>query len=100
MTEKRNPAPFVPMTAADRQHMLDVVGVNAVDDLFADIPAEFRDPDLGLPPALSEHDVVTHMGHLSAMNVSADAAPSFLGGGLRVTMSRTPWEQSSLAGSF
>ncbi|MCY4576723.1 MAG: aminomethyl-transferring glycine dehydrogenase subunit GcvPB [Chloroflexi bacterium] len=81
MTEKRNPAPFVPMTAADRQHMLDVVGVNAVDDLFADIPAEFRDPDLGLPPALSEHDVVTHMGHLSAMNVSADAAPSFLGGG-------------------
>ena len=81
MTEKRNPAPFVPMTAADRQHMLDVVGVDTVDDLFADIPAEFRDPELGLPPALSEHDVVTHMGHLSAMNVSADAAPSFLGGG-------------------
>ncbi len=81
MTEQRNPAPFVPMTAADRQHMLDVIGVNGVDDLFADIPADYRDPQLDLPPALSEHDVVTHMGHLAAMNVSADAAPSFLGGG-------------------
>ena len=81
MTEQRNPAPFVPMTAADRQHMLDVIGVNDVDDLFADIPAEYRNPQLDLPPALSEHDVVTHMGHMAALNVSADAAPSFLGGG-------------------
>ena len=81
MTEQRNPAPFVPMTAADRLHMLGVIGVNDVDDLFADIPAEFRNPQLDLPPALSEHDVVSHMGHLAAMNVSADAAPSFLGGG-------------------
>lgn len=81
MTEQRNPAPFVPMTAADRQHMLDVIGVNDVDDLFADIPADYRNPQLDLPPALSEHDVVTHMGHVAAMNVSADAAPSFLGGG-------------------
>ena len=47
MTEQRNPAPFVPMTAADRQHMLGVIGVNDVDDLFADIPAEFRNPQLG-----------------------------------------------------
>ena len=81
MTEQRNPAPFVPMTAADRQHMLDVIGVNDVDDLFADIPAKYRNPDLDLPSALSEHDVVTHMGHMAALNVSADAAPSFLGGG-------------------
>ena len=81
MTEQRNPAPFVPMTAADRRHMLEVIGVNDVDDLFADIPAEYRNPQLDLPPALSEHDVVSHMSHLAAMNVSADAAPSFLGGG-------------------
>ncbi len=81
MTEQRNPAPFVPMTAADRQHMLEVIGVSDVDDLFADIPTDYRNPQLDLPPALSEHDVVTHMGHVAAMNVSADAAPSFLGGG-------------------
>ena len=83
MTEQqtRNPAPFVPMTAADRRHMLNTVGVGDVDDLFADLPAEYRNPQLNLPPALSEHDVVAHMGHLAAMNVSTDAAPSFLGGG-------------------
>ena len=81
MAEQRNPAPFVPMTAADRQHMLNAINMNDVEDLFADIPADYRNPALDLPPALSEHDVVSHMGHLAAMNVSADAAPSFLGGG-------------------
>ncbi len=81
MTNQRSPAPFVPLTAADREHMLDAIGLNDVDDLFTDIPADYRNPSLNLPPALSEHDVVSHMRDLAAKNVSSDAAPSFLGGG-------------------
>ncbi len=81
MSSRRSAAPFVPMTEDDRRHMLDVVGVGDVDDLFADIPAEYRNVPLELPQALSEHDVLAHMRELAAHNVAPDETPTFLGGG-------------------
>ncbi len=61
--------------------MLAAVGVDTIDDLFADIPAGYHNPRLALPPPLSESAVLSHMGELAAKNVTADTAPSFLGGG-------------------
>ena len=61
--------------------MLGVVGVGDVDDLFADIPAEYRNAPLDLPDALSEHDVLAHMRGLAAKNASPDETPTFIGGG-------------------
>ena len=46
--------PYIPLTDDDRRAMLATVGVASVDELFADLPAEHRDPPLDLPPALSE----------------------------------------------
>ena len=43
---------YAPNTDADRAAMLRAVGVESIDDLFADIPAQHRDPELDLPPAL------------------------------------------------
>src|SRR5690606_1151472 len=44
---------YTPHTEADRRAMLDAIGVERVEDLFADIPADLRFPTLNLPPGMS-----------------------------------------------
>lgn len=63
--------------------MLGVIGAASVDDLFADVPAEARlaGPVPGLPHHASEMAVERHMSALAAQNLSAGAAPFFLGAG-------------------
>ena len=74
--------PYIPNTGEDRRHMLDVIGVSAVDDLFSDIPPAFRIGSLNLPPALSEFDLAREMSDLAHRNVVAgNGTASFLGGG-------------------
>ncbi|MFC0590611.1 aminomethyl-transferring glycine dehydrogenase subunit GcvPA [Novosphingobium aquiterrae] len=74
---------YLPLTPADRSEMLGVIGVATVDDLFADVPTEARlaGPIAGLPMHASEMAVERHMGALAAKNLSAGAAPFFLGAG-------------------
>ena len=72
---------YTPSTDADRATMLKSVGVASIDDLFADIPSEHRDPVLDLPPALPETDVIRHLSKLSAKNLILEDVPSFLGAG-------------------
>jgi glycine dehydrogenase subunit 1 len=74
---------YLPLSEADRTAMLGVIGAASVDDLFADVPAEARlsGPIEGLPPHASEMAVERHMGALAAKNLSAGAAPFFLGAG-------------------
>jgi glycine dehydrogenase subunit 1 len=73
--------PYIPNTAADRQAMLAAIGVASVEELFADIPAEFRIGGLGLPPALSEPELVRELSALAGRNQPVDGMPCFLGGG-------------------
>ena len=73
--------PYLPHTDDQRRAMLQAVGVASVDDLFADIPAAYRDPDLALPPPLSELELLQELGALAARNLAPGAAPCFLGGG-------------------
>lgn len=73
--------PFIPHTAAERQAMLAAIGVDQMDDLFQDVPARYRYPDLGLPPALSEMDVLKELQHLANSNLDTNAMPLFLGAG-------------------
>lgn len=62
--------------------MLDAIGVATVEDLFADIPAELRIPGLGLPPALSERDLMREMVAAAARVIApGEGIASFLGGG-------------------
>ena len=49
-----SPHPYIANTDEDRRRMLDAVGVASSDELFADIPPEFRIDRLDLPPALGE----------------------------------------------
>jgi len=72
---------YVPNTEADRAAMLRSLGLNSLDDLFTDIPAQLRDRGLDLPPALSELELKQELGWLAAQDLALDSAPGFLGAG-------------------
>ena len=74
---------YLPLTPADRAEMLGVIGAASVDDLFCDVPeaARLAGPIAGLPSHASEMAVERHMTALAGQNLSAGAAPFFLGAG-------------------
>jgi glycine dehydrogenase subunit 1 len=74
---------YLPLTAADRSAMLERIGAAHIDELFADVPADALQagPIAGLAPHASEMAVERHMVKLAARNLSAGAAPFFLGAG-------------------
>src|SRR5204863_8733598 len=71
------------LTDRDREAMLQAIGVSSVEDLFAEIPegVRFRRA-LDLEPALSEPELVAHLGQLAARNVHTGEEVSFLGAGI------------------
>jgi glycine dehydrogenase subunit 1 len=72
---------YVPNTARDQRLMLEAIGAPDLDSLFTDIPVEVRDPELDLPPSLSEMDVVAHLQELASRNHDLTQQISFLGAG-------------------
>jgi glycine dehydrogenase subunit 1 len=75
--------PFLPLTAADREQMLEAIGVRTVEELFRDVPDAVRlHRGLELEPPLTEAEVVAHLEELAARNVPAGAELSFLGAGI------------------
>jgi glycine dehydrogenase subunit 1 len=63
--------------------MLATVGVETIDELFADIPASLRlDRPLGIPAGLSEQEVYRELARLAARNTSVDDEISFVGAGM------------------
>ena len=53
---------YTSATDADREAMLGAIGVGAVDDLFAEIPADLRlGRALDLPAGLSETECFDHL---------------------------------------
>lgn len=73
--------PYIAMTAAERDAMLARIGAACVDDLFADIPGGYRRPELTLPPALSELEILSELAAIAAQNRTAGDLACFLGGG-------------------
>jgi glycine dehydrogenase subunit 1 len=72
---------YVPLTDAGRKEMQEIIGVSSMDDLFSDVPAEHRYPDIPLPPPLSELEVLRELRRLSERNVDLEHTVSFLGAG-------------------
>ena len=72
---------YLPNTEAQRQAMLRTIGAASVDELFDDIPAEFRDAPLDLPPALSEMELQQELTAISQENLVPGDYACFLGGG-------------------
>ncbi|WP_375396940.1 aminomethyl-transferring glycine dehydrogenase subunit GcvPA [uncultured Sphingomonas sp.] len=74
---------YLPLTQPDRDAMLSVIGVESIDDLFVDVPAEAQldGPIRDLPLHASELAVERHMTALAHRNLAAGDAPFFLGCG-------------------
>ena len=72
---------YLALTDADREAMLETIGVSSVEELFADLPASVRfDRELDLPAALTEQELTTYFEQLASENDHAEI--SFLGAGL------------------
>jgi len=71
--------PFIPHTEEDVRHMLDVIGVDQIDDLFDEIPADLRAKELEhVPVGMSEMEVSA----LMAARARVDGQPvCFIGAG-------------------
>lgn len=72
---------FIPNTEAERTEMLQKVGLSKIEDLFSDVPKEFRYPDLNLPEAVSEMEALQNLKDLAIANDSTEDLICFLGAG-------------------
>jgi glycine dehydrogenase subunit 1 len=72
---------YIPNTDADRREMLAAIGLESVAELFHDVPEEHRFPELFLPPALSEMEVLRELGALADENDDLNHVTCFLGAG-------------------
>ena len=72
---------YIPSTVDEQAEMLAALGIDSIDQLFADIPDEFRNPTLDLPAPLSELEIQQELGQMAGKNRPMGSGPSFLGAG-------------------
>lgn len=73
---------YIPNTEEDRKSMLDFLGANSVEALFADIPEKARfQGELNIPARLSEMELTRYFNQLASKNFNLEEYTSFLGAG-------------------
>ena len=72
---------YIPNTLQEQAAMLATINARSIDELFADIPVAFRNPDLNLPEPLSELEIQKELSGFAAKNRVLSSGPSFLGAG-------------------
>ncbi|MBO1904505.1 aminomethyl-transferring glycine dehydrogenase subunit GcvPA [Microvirga sp. 3-52] len=73
---------YLPLSDTDRGEMLARIGVNHVDELFADVPKNLLlEEPVDLPRRKGELEVERILSRMSARNVSASSVPFFVGAG-------------------
>src|ERR1700726_1965292 len=71
---------YLPKSPADREAMIQSIGIASVDDLFVPIPAEYRlTRDLNIPRQMAESEIVDYVRQRSREN--GEGYASFLGAG-------------------
>jgi glycine dehydrogenase subunit 1 len=74
---------YLALTDADRDAMLEAIGVESIDELFADLPEGVRfHGTLDVPAALTEPELTAYFEELAAQNDHNGSHVSFLGAGL------------------
>ncbi len=59
---------YLPHTHEDIKAMLEKIGVNDIDALFAEIPKALLNKDIDIPSSMSELEIFDHMNHLASSN--------------------------------
>ena len=74
--------PYIPHTHEDEKEMLEVIGLDSLDELFSDIPKGLRlGRELDMPTAKSELEVTRYLTGLANKNSTTDELTCFLGAG-------------------
>lgn len=74
---------YLPMTEQDQNEMLQTIGVETIDELFADIPEDVRfQGSLNLQAPLSEPELLKEFTRLARKNKDFTSHASFLGAGV------------------
>jgi glycine dehydrogenase subunit 1 len=74
-------SPYIPNTEQNRKEMMSTIDILSSDELFADIPQEYRNPVLKLLPAVSEMELLRELGEMAAKNAVPGEYACFLGAG-------------------
>lgn len=72
---------YIPNPQAVRQEMLQAIGMESMEELFADIPAKYRLKQLDLGRGLSELELRRELTALANNNLSTSVHATFLGAG-------------------
>ena len=72
---------YIPNTPDEQAGMLASLGISSIEELFADIPTEHRNPPLRLPDPMPELEIQRELGALAGRNRPLGSGPSFLGAG-------------------
>lgn len=76
---------YVQITPRERQEMLEAIGVRSVEELYANLPEQYRLSKplslTGLPRGRSELELQRDLARLAGMNRAASFGACFLGGG-------------------
>jgi glycine dehydrogenase subunit 1 len=72
---------YISITEAERAEMLKAIGVADTADLFTDVPAAQRFPQLKLPAPMSEPELVRELLAMAGGNAQAHSHSIFLGAG-------------------
>jgi len=72
---------YIPLTEAERQAMMETIGIAEIDELFADVPADHRYPQLDLPDPMTEMEIMRELDMMAAENANLREFASFLGAG-------------------
>jgi glycine dehydrogenase subunit 1 len=74
---------YIPISPKERDAMLQTVGVDSLDELFAAVPEKHRFPELNLPPALTEMEAMNELSGIAQANENVrNDLISFLGAGM------------------
>ncbi|WLR53262.1 aminomethyl-transferring glycine dehydrogenase subunit GcvPA [Bacillus tianshenii] len=74
---------YLPMTEEDKKQMLAEIGVDSIDELFADIPEKVRfTGELNIKEAAKEPDLMKELSALADKNINTKDYVSFLGAGV------------------
>jgi len=72
---------YIPHTETERREMLDAIGMESMEQMYAELPEAARFPDLALPDPASEMEVIEELQLLSQANLHVRQASCFLGAG-------------------
>ncbi|MEB6216158.1 aminomethyl-transferring glycine dehydrogenase subunit GcvPA [Mammaliicoccus sciuri] len=74
---------YIPLTEKDKSEMLDVIGIQSVDELFTDIPESVRfNKPLNIKEKKAETPLLRELSQIANKNITSETHASFLGAGV------------------